>query len=135
MTPTTAQPIRIVSFGYLHGDAPQTDIPPFDLRRSLFDPAHVPSGDMLDMTGLDVTVRRFVFGTTGALDILADAKAQTLAKAADRPVSVAFGCAGGRHRSVVLAQALHDQLQAAGHTVLVQHLHVHLPRVIKAVTP
>lgn len=122
--------VKLFSFGYLHGPPPATDIPPFDLRRSLFDPAHVPSGDMLDMTGLDAAVRRFVFGTPGALDILADAKAQTLAKAADGPVTVAFGCAGGRHRSVVLAQALHAQLFAAGVPVLLQHLHVHLPRVI-----
>lgn len=124
-------PVKVLSFGYLHGPAPTATIPPFDLRRALFDPAHVPSGDLLDLTGLHVAVRRFVFGTPGALDILADAKAQTLAKAADGPVTVAFGCAGGRHRSVALAQALHDQLTAAGVPVLVQHLHVHLPRVIK----
>jgi len=121
--------ITVLSFGYLHGPAPQADIT-LDLRRLLADPAHVPGGDMLDLTGLDMTVRRFVRATPGALDLVAHAKALVLAMAAVKPLVLAAGCAGGKHRGPSVAQDLHDQLAAAGVPVLLQHLHMHLPRVI-----
>jgi RNase adaptor protein for sRNA GlmZ degradation len=126
-------PVKIYSFGYLHDRPAVLDTADItlDLRRLLADPAHVPGGDMLDLTGLDMTVRRFVRATPGALALVDHTRALVLALAAVKPVVVVKGCAGGRHRSVSAAQDLHDQLTAAGVPVLVQHLHVHLPRVIK----
>lgn len=125
-------PVRIYSFGYLHDRPAVLDTADItlDLRRLLADPAHVPGGAMLDLTGLDMTVRRFVRATPGATALVDHTKALVLALAAIKPVVVAKGCAGGKHRSVSAAQDLHDQLVAAGVPVLVQHLHAHLPRVI-----
>lgn len=125
-----SHPVKIFSSGLLHGPMPTADITR-DLRTDLPDPAYALDGSMRDLTGLNPMVRRHVFGTPGALDILADVKADVLARAASGPVTVAFACAGGKHRSVALAQALHDQLVTVGVPALVQHLHVHLPRVIK----
>lgn len=93
---TPSRHITIRSQGYLHSlpaDLAPADIT-LDLRRLLADPAHVPDGTMLDMTGLDPAVRTFVFATPGALDLV-------------------------------------DQLGAAGYGVTLDHLHVHLLRVIK----
>ena len=132
MTDIDPTRITIRSFGYLHdrpADLPPADIT-IDLRRLLADPAHVPDGSMLDMTGLDAAVRRFVFATPGALDLVDNTRRLVRAMADVKPVIVAFGCAGGRHRSVALAHALHDQLASRHLDVSVHHLHVHLPRVI-----
>jgi RNase adaptor protein for sRNA GlmZ degradation len=127
------QPVTVLSFGYLHPATPDlaaVDVT-LDLRRLLADPAHIPDGDMLDMDGREPAVRNFVFRTPGALDLLDHAFGLTRAVAAVKPITVALGCAGGRHRSVVLAEALHARLLSAGLDVVLRHLHVHLPRVIK----
>jgi UPF0042 nucleotide-binding protein len=36
-------------------------------------------------------------------------------------LTIALGCTGGRHRSVVLVEELRGRLQAQGHRVLVRH--------------
>jgi UPF0042 nucleotide-binding protein len=125
-------PITVYSFGYLHpmpADVPLFDIT-VDLRRLLADPAHRPEGDMLDMTGMDDAVREFVFATPGSRGVLFAAMRMVRDAARYKPVSVAFGCAGGRHRSVVLASELYLLLPEAT-DLKVRHLHVHLPRVIR----
>lgn len=128
-------PITILSFGYLH-QWPQDEPRPatkdtYDLRDLLADPAHVPGEDMRDRTGLDLDVADFVFATKGASDLLYTVLDEARTKALDEPVVVAFGCAGGRHRSVAMAEELHKWLgEVYGYEVSVEHLHAHLPRVI-----
>lgn len=126
-------PVKIFTFGFLHPRPAVLDTADItlDLRRLLKDPAHVPGGDMLDLTGMDMTVRRFVRATPGALDLVDRTKALVLTLAAVKPLVLAVGCAGGKHRAASVGQDVHDQLAAAGVPVLLQHLHVHLPRVIK----
>ncbi|MFE3875432.1 hypothetical protein ACFXPX_13650 [Kitasatospora sp. NPDC059146] len=41
-----------------------------------------------------------------------------------------MGCAGGRHRASGLTEILARELRDRGHQVKVEHLHVHLPRVL-----
>ena len=36
-------------------------------------------------------------------------------------LTIALGCTGGRHRSIVLVEELRRRLQEAGHRVLVRH--------------
>jgi UPF0042 nucleotide-binding protein len=48
------------------------------------------------------------------------------------PVTVAIGCAGGRHRSVVLADVLAEHLALAGWHVQTNHLHVDKPVVVRS---
>ncbi|MEV7654629.1 RNase adapter RapZ [Streptomyces anulatus] len=121
--------VTIVSFGYLHGAPPPAHIT-LDLRHHFRDP-HV-SPELRYMTAADELVQQAVLGTPGVTDLVAavaDAVAAFAYGPRAGPVTVADGCAGGRHRAPVFAQALADQLTAAGHTVAVQHRDLHRPVV------
>lgn len=127
----TRHQITIYSFGYLHDTPPQADAT-FDLRRLLADPAHVPGGHMLDMRGdRDEEVREFVFATPGATVLLQHVVWTVKRMALLKPVTVAWGCAGGKHRAAAMAWGLADALIDQGCDIRVKHLHAHLPRVIK----
>ena len=131
---TDADNVTIVTRGHLHPlpvDCPVSDIE-FDLRRLLSDPAHRPEGDMLDLTGLDETVRQFVLDTRGAKELVSSAVPLIFMMAKVKRVTVMVGCAGGKHRAAAVGQELATQLERFGVKVKVTHLHVHLPRVIRA---
>ncbi|WP_181043643.1 RapZ C-terminal domain-containing protein [Actinokineospora auranticolor] len=115
-----------MSFGFLHGPAPEADVV-VDLRRYLRDPARM-SADLLDLDGRDLAVMQVVLDTPGALATVHEVVA--LVEAAPRMTSVALGCAGGRHRSVALALCVGWGLRGKGLDVDVTHRHVHLPRVL-----
>lgn len=125
-------PITVISFGFLHDNPPQADVT-LDLRRLLADPAHVPSGHMLDQRGdIDEAVYEFVLATPGA-SILAEETGRLVRRMARiKPIVVALGCAGGKHRAAAMARAIAEELMDHGCEVAVTHLHAHLPRVIKA---
>ncbi|MGV0098271.1 RapZ C-terminal domain-containing protein [Streptomyces californicus] len=121
--------VTVVSFGFLHGDPPPAHLT-VDLRHHFRDP-HV-SPELRYMTALDEPVQQAVLGTpgiTGLVTAVAAAVDAFTAGPSAGPVTVADGCAGGRHRAPVFAQALADQLAAAGHTVTVQHRDLHRPVV------
>ncbi len=124
-------PIRIVSFGYLHDAPPEAELV-IDVRQLLRDPARMKGAGLLDQDGRDVAVRQVVLSTPGAatlLDIVS--QAVDVARVTRKPMTIAFGCAGGRHRSVALAEVLAGLLAAEGVTVELEHRHVHLPRVVR----
>lgn len=126
--------VTVITRGFLHplpADCPEPDIT-FDLRRLLSDPAHRPEGDMLDLTGLDETVRRFVLDTPGAKDLIGAAVPLVFMMAQVKKVVVMVGCAGGKHRAAAVGQELADQLRRFGLRVSTVHLHKDLPRVIRA---
>jgi UPF0042 nucleotide-binding protein len=115
--------VRVFSFGYLWHPNPaelasstHLDIA-VDLRGLLHNPYHDPA--LRELTGLEPLVRDYVLSTPGAVEIVASTAGLTLAALRQRDkqglvVSVAFGCAGGRHRSVVLANELRNMLELAG---------------------
>lgn len=113
--------VEIVSFGYLHGEPPTAHLT-IDLRHHFRDP-HV-SPELRHMTADDEPVRTTVLNTPG-ITALVDATATAVAAFASGPsagpVTVADGCAGGRHRAPTFARALAEQLTAAGHTVTIRH--------------
>ncbi|MFE5051527.1 ATPase [Streptomyces sp. NPDC056637] len=117
--------VEIVSFGYLHGEPPTAHLT-IDLRHHFRDP-HV-SPELRYMTADDEQVRAAVLGTSGVA-ALAIATAAAVEAYADGPsagtVTVADGCAGGRHRAPVFARALAELLRDAGHDVTVQHRDMH----------
>lgn len=120
--------VRVISFGYLHADPPPDAHLVLDVRRYLSDPAAV--RHLLDSDGRDHRVAAVVSATPGAADTVA--VLTWFAATFPQPDCViAVGCAGGRHRSVALAEAVTALLRRDGHPVTVEHRHVHLPRVLR----
>jgi UPF0042 nucleotide-binding protein len=125
--------VRVVveSFGYLHGPVPDAHIT-VDVRQALHDP-HV-DPPLRELTGLYPAVREQVLNTRGAERILTGAATlvDAMLPAHDRRgllLRVAFGCSGGRHRSVVLANELTNLLLAAGIGAEVSHRDILRPIV------
>jgi UPF0042 nucleotide-binding protein len=112
--------IHIVSFGYGHGPAPTADLV-FDLRALLRNPFKDPQ--LKHLTGLDAAVYDHVMTTAGAerLAFNAVATARGLAEDTGADVTIAWGCTGGRHRSVGLARASYELLRAAGDQATIEH--------------
>ncbi|MEV0322075.1 RNase adapter RapZ [Streptomyces sp. NPDC050658] len=113
--------VEIVSFGYLHAEPPTAHLT-IDLRHHFRDP-HV-SPELRYMTADDEPVRTAVLNTPGITDLV-EATAAAVSAFASGPgagtVTVADGCAGGRHRAPTFARALAERLTAAGHSVSVRH--------------
>ncbi|WP_427167220.1 RapZ C-terminal domain-containing protein [Streptomyces sp. C1-1] len=121
--------VEIVSFGYLH-DAPPAAHLIIDLRQHFRDP-HV-SPELRYMTADDELVRTAVLNTPG-ITALVEATATAMNAFASGPsagvVTVADGCAGGRHRAPTFARALAERLTAAGHSVTIRHRDLDKPVV------
>jgi UPF0042 nucleotide-binding protein len=112
--------VNIVSFGFKHGVPPDADLV-FDVR-FLPNPHFVT--DLRPLTGLNPRVSRFVLRapsakrfirlTTSLLrflvpEYIAEGKAY---------LTIAIGCTGGRHRSIVVAEALARGLEGVRGVVL-----------------
>lgn len=113
--------VAIVSFGYLHAAPPPAHLT-IDLRHHFRDP-HV-SPELRHMTADDEPVRTAVRATPGIrqlVDAAAHAVAAFAAGPSAGPVTVASGCAGGRHRAPTVARDLAARLSEAGYTVTVHH--------------
>jgi UPF0042 nucleotide-binding protein len=105
----------ITSFGYLHADPPPADIT-LDLRTHFRDP-HV-NPDLRYLTGRDAAVRNAVLNTPGIRALVEAVVAlvrayETGPTAAD--ITIAVGCAGGRHRAATVAMELGAHLRASVH--------------------
>lgn len=131
MTTATGPRVHLISFGYLHGPAPEADLT-LDVRRTLRDPATIRDAGLLDSDGRNADVQNVVLATPGAAAALTLISHFVGDQSIHRIPVVAVGCAGGRHRSAGLAELAAIQLRGAGYEVDVKHLHVHLPRVLHA---
>ncbi|MGH8982081.1 MAG: RNase adapter RapZ [Acidimicrobiales bacterium] len=106
----------VVSFGFKHGIPLDVDMV-LDCR---FLPNPYWVDELRPFSGLDAPVRRYVLeqpGTTEFLDKVEELLAMTIPSFEEEGKSyltVALGCTGGRHRSVVLAEALSERLAARG---------------------
>jgi len=113
----------VVSFGYKHGVPRDADL--------VFDCRFLPNPNWVEklrpLSGLDDPVRDFVLAedaTHAFLDRVDDLLAMLLpAYVAEGKsyLTVAMGCTGGRHRSVVLADELARRLGARGENPVVVH--------------
>lgn len=114
--------VEITSFGYLHGTEPEARVK-IDLRHHFRDP-HV-SPELRYLTAHDEAVRDAVMATDGIEELLQAATAMVEAFLAgprqDEPVTVAFGCAGGRHRAATAAAVLAERCAARGLDVHLFH--------------
>lgn len=114
-------PVTITSFGYLHGTPPAAHLT-FDLRHHFRDP-HV-SPELRHMTAHDSAVRQAVLGTAGIpalIEAISDAVVAYRNGPGGQAVEVAVGCAGGRHRAAVVAEAIRTALEDEDVTATVVH--------------
>ncbi|MEU2827188.1 RNase adapter RapZ [Streptomyces lavendulae] len=118
--------LHVISFGYGHNPAPAADLV-VDVRNSLRNPHHDPA--MRELTGLSERVYEHVISTPGAEDLARDTLtlALHLAETTNRDVTVAWGCVGGRHRSVGLARLTHTLALADGRQASLTHRDVERP--------
>ena len=115
--------ITISSFGFARGAPPLADLM-FDMR-FLDNPHWVP--DLRKLTGLDEPVANHIKSDPAfapAFGRIADTLLELLPRyaAQDRSyLNIAFGCTGGRHRSVYSAEAAAALLREAGFSLTVVH--------------
>lgn len=115
--------VRLVSFGFKHGLPKDADLV-FDVR-FLPNPHYV--AQLSPLTGLDPAVDAYVMGfpqareTLDRLQGLLDYLIPQFKGEGKPVVTVAIGCTGGQHRSVVFANRLSRHLQDLGETVWVEH--------------
>ena len=113
----------ILSFGYKHGIPLDVDL--------LFDCRFLPNPYWVDelrpLSGLDEPVRQFVLSLPDTADFLTKLEelltmlVPAFAREGKSYLTVAMGCTGGRHRSVVLAEALAARLVGHGVASTVFH--------------
>ena len=113
--------VRVTSFGYLHGEPPAAHLT-VDLRHHFRDPHVAP--ELRDMTARNSEVRRAVLDTAGVpalVEAISDAVVAYLHGPGGQAVEVAIGCAGGRHRAAVVADAIRTALADEDITATVTH--------------
>jgi UPF0042 nucleotide-binding protein len=113
----------VVSFGYKHGVPLDVDL--------LLDCRFLPNphwrDDLRPLSGLDAPVREYVLSqpATGELldrlDALFDLVLPGYEAEGKSYLTIAFGCTGGRHRSVVIAEEVSRRLAKAGTEASVFH--------------
>jgi len=115
--------VNVLSFGYKFGVPVDADLM-FDVR-FLRNPHYVPQ--LQPLTGADNQIEAYVMEDPAAVEFLRklqDLLIFTLPLYADEGKSyltVAIGCTGGHHRSVVLARLLGDFLRDRGYEVVLEH--------------
>lgn len=115
--------VRVISFGYKHGIPPDADLV-FDVR-FLPNPHYVEG--LQDLTGQDSRIVDYVLQwpvsqtTLGQLEQFLDFLLPMYRHEGKASLSIAVGCTGGQHRSVVFADKLGEHMRAQGVPVQVEH--------------
>lgn len=122
-SPEAGMQTSIVSFGFKHGLPVDVDM--------VFDCRFLPNPHWVDslrpLTGLDQAVADYVLDRPAAkefVDRIEDLLASLLPEFVNEGkayLTVAFGCTGGRHRSVAVAEELGRRLRARGVQLSVNH--------------
>jgi UPF0042 nucleotide-binding protein len=115
--------IYVTSFGYRHGVPPDSDLV-FDVR-FLPNPNYIPR--FKNLTGKNPAVARYIRSfpqTVEFISRISDLLVYLLPHYIDEGKSyltIAFGCTGGQHRSVMMADEIRRKLVAAGFKAKVNH--------------
>jgi len=124
----SAMRISILSFGFKYGIPMDANIV-MDVR-FLANPYFVP--DLRDLDGRNPAVRKFVLSNADCskflkhyLDML-DYLIPLYIKEGKAYLTIAFGCTGGRHRSVAIASELYEYLKKSGYNTGITHRDIDL---------
>jgi UPF0042 nucleotide-binding protein len=115
--------ISVVSFGFKHGVPSDADLV-FDVR-FLPNPNYIP--EFKPLTGKNSRVARYIRGypqTREFLDRISDLLLFLLphyVREGKSYLTIAFGCTGGQHRSVMMAAEVRKRLTAEGYRVKESH--------------
>ncbi len=115
--------ISLLSFGYRYGVPPDADLV-FDVR-FLPNPNFVPAYKPL--TGKDRRVAQYVFAFPQAKEFMNRVVKLLLyllphyIREGKSYLTIGFGCTGGRHRSVAIAQAVREKLTGSKYEVKISH--------------
>jgi RNase adapter protein RapZ len=115
--------ITVQSFGYKHGLPPDVDLV-FDCR---FLPNPFWDEELRPLSGLDDPVKTFVLSQPTTEDLLArlehllDLLVPAYVGEGRSYLTIAFGCTGGRHRSVVVSEHIAGVLRSSGHRPRIRH--------------
>ncbi len=118
--------INISSFGYKHGNPPEVDMI-FDVR-FIPNPYHVES--LRHLTGNNKKVAHYVLkqGITkefiSQLENMIDTLAPAFEQEGKSHLNIAFGCTGGQHRSVAIANEMFRRFSDKGYRVTLEHREV-----------
>ena len=118
-----AMQVHVSSFGFMHGTPRDADLL-FDVR-CLPNPFYIP--ELKDRTGQEDCIKEYVLAFPESRELLQkfwDLLSFSLPlyqKEGKSVLSVAFGCTGGRHRSVLFAEETAGRLRDAGYAVHVRH--------------
>lgn len=122
-SPSTPMTVTVSSFGFAKGSPPLADLV-FDMR--FLDNPHWVDG-LRELTGLDKAVGDhikkdpgFTSAITQILPLITDLLPRYQAQGKSY-VHIAFGCTGGRHRSVFTAEHIAEGLREAGFSPTVRH--------------
>ncbi|MCS6898050.1 MAG: RNase adaptor protein RapZ, partial [Nitrospira sp.] len=119
--------ISLLTFGYKFGVPYDIDLL-FDVR-FLKNPYFVP--ELKTLAGDDPRVKAFVLGDPYAQSLVErlEGLLKFLIPCYEREprsyLTIAIGCTGGRHRSVAIAEQLHESLSALGYDVTLTHRDIH----------
>jgi RNase adaptor protein for sRNA GlmZ degradation len=120
--------IKVLSFGYKHGLPLEADLL-LDVR-FIPNPYYIP--ELKNLDGKDARVRQFVTKWPETLEFFEKYLSVLeylipLYEKEGRPLlTLAFGCTGGRHRSVVIAEEIFARLSARGQETALTHRDVEL---------
>jgi UPF0042 nucleotide-binding protein len=120
---TDTMTITLVSFGYKYGLPTDADLA-LDCR---FLPNPFFVEELRHKTGADPTVAGYVLGRDETEEFLVrlvdllDFALPRYRREGKSYLTIALGCTGGRHRSIVLVDELRRRLETRGHHVLVRH--------------
>lgn len=120
---TAGLQVSVVSFGYKHGIPIDSDLV-FDVR---FLPNPHWIEELRPLTGSDEPVREYVLGKPATTEFmkrltsLLEYLLPAFGEEGKAHLTIAFGCTGGRHRSVALADEVGRILAADGANVRVRH--------------
>jgi UPF0042 nucleotide-binding protein len=115
--------VKCTSFGFKFGIPGDADLV-FDVR-FLPNPFYVP--ELKKKTGLDNEVREFVMNEKIAQDLerrlfeLTDFLVPRYIAEGKSQLVIAFGCTGGKHRSVTFAEIIHKHLSQSGYRGMIFH--------------
>ncbi len=115
--------VNVMSFGFKNGSVPEADLL-FDVR-CFPNPFYIP--ELKELTGLDAPVREYIMNSPQTITFLeklydmVDFLIPLYVGEGKKQLTVAIGCTGGKHRSVMIAEALATHLKERGELTAVIH--------------